>query len=231
MKTLGVVGGLGPESTIEYYRLLISSYQKRAGDKALPSILIKSVDVYRGLAFLEADQLDQLADYLAEAVSKLADGGADFGIISANTPHLVFDQVQARTSLPLISIVEAASAEVRAKGIARIGLLGTRFTMQARFYPDVFSRNGIALVIPKPDEVAYIHDKYVNELLKGLALSDTRVGLERVIARMKSEDQIEAILLAGTELPVILKEDTAAGVPLLDTTKIHVEAAVAQLLE
>ena len=231
MKTLGVVGGLGPESTIEYYRLLISSYQKRAGDKALPSILIKSVDVYRGLAFLEADQLDQLADYLAEAVSKLADGGADFGIISANTPHLVFDQVQARTSLPLISIVEAASAEVRAKGIARIGLLGTRFTMQAKFYPDVFSRNGIALVIPKPDEVAYIHDKYVNELLKGLALSDTRVGLERVIARMKSEDQIEAILLAGTELPVILKEDTAAGVPLLDTTKIHVEAAVAQLLE
>jgi aspartate racemase len=231
MKTLGVVGGLGPESTIEYYRLLISSYQKRAGDKALPSILIKSVDVYRGLAFLEADQLDQLADYLAEAVSKLADGGADFGIISANTPHLVFDQVQARTSLPLISIVEAASAEVRAKGIARIGLLGTRFTMQAKFYPDVFSRNGIALVIPKPHEVAYIHDKYVNELLKGLALSDTRVGLERVIARMKSEDQIEAILLAGTELPVILKEDTAAGVPLLDTTKIHVEAAVAQLLE
>ena len=231
MKTLGVVGGLGPESTIEYYRLLISSYQKRAGDKALPSILIKSVDVYRGLAFLEADQLDQLADYLAEAVSKLADGGADFGIISANTPHLVFDQVQARTSLPLISIVEAASAEVRAKGIARIGLLGTRFTMQAKFYPDVFSRDGIALVIPKPDEVAYIHDKYVNELLKGLALSDTRVGLERIIARMKSEDQIEAILLAGTELPVILKEDTAAGVPLLDTTKIHVEAAVAQLLE
>jgi aspartate racemase len=231
MKTLGVVGGLGPESTIEYYRLLISSYQKRAGDKALPSILIKSVDVYRGLAFLEADQLDQLADYLAEAVSKLADGGADFGIISANTPHLVFDQVQARTSLPLISIVEAASAEVRAKGIARIGLLGTRFTMQAKFYPDVFSRNGIALVIPKPEEVAYIHDKYVNELLKGLALSDTRVGLERVTARMKSEDQIEAILLAGTELPVILKEDTAAGVPLLDTTKIHVEAAVAQLLE
>jgi|SRR5580698_5517141 aspartate racemase len=231
MKTLGVVGGLGPESTIEYYRLLISSYQKRAGDKALPSILIKSVDVYRGLAFLEADQLDQLADYLAEAVSKLADGGADFGIISANTPHLVFDQVQARTSLPLISIVEAASAEVRAKGIARIGLLGTRFTMQAKFYPDVFSRNGIALVNPKPDEVAYIHDKYVNELLKGLALSDTRVGLERIIARMKSEDQIEAILLAGTELPVILKEDTAAGVPLLDTTKIHVEAAVAQLLE
>ncbi len=231
MKTLGIVGGLGPESTIEYYRLLISSYQKRAGEKALPSILINSIDVYRGLAFLDANQLDQLADYLAEAVRKLADGGADFGIISANTPHLVFDQVQARTRLPLISIVEAACAEAKARGIARIGLLGTRFTMQASFYPEVFSRNDVALVIPNADEVAYVHDKYINELLKGVCLADTREGLERIIARMKAEDQVDAVLLAGTELPLILNEGAAAGVPLLDTTKIHVEAAVARLLE
>lgn len=231
MKTLGIVGGLGPESTVEYYRLLISSYQKRAGEKALPSILINSIDVYRGLAFLDANQLDQLADYLAEAVRKLADGGADFGIISANTPHLVFDQVQARTRLPLISIVEAACAEAKARGIAKIGLLGTRFTMQASFYPDVFSRNGVSLVIPNADEVAYVHDKYINELLKGVCLADTREGLERIIARMKAEDHVEAVLLAGTELPLILNEGTAADVPLLDTTKIHVEAAVARFVE
>lgn len=231
MKTLGVVGGLGPESTVEYYRLLISSYQKRAGEKTLPSILINSIDVYRGLAFLEANQLDELAGYLANAVRKLADGGADFGIISANTPHLVFDQVQQRTSLPLISIVEAACAETKARGISRIALLGTRFTMQASFYPDLFSRNGIVLVLPDSGEIAYIHDKYINELLKGVCLSDTREGFERIIAKMKAEERIEAVLLAGTELPLILTEETAAGVPLLDTTKIHVEAAVARLLE
>ena len=140
MKTLGVVGGLGPESTIEYYRQLIAAYQKRSGDKSLPSILISSVDVYRGLAFLDANQLNLLAEYLADAIRRLSNAGADFAIISANTPHLVFEEVQAQSSIPLLSIVEAACAEAKARGISRIGLLGTRFTMRARFYPDVFSR-------------------------------------------------------------------------------------------
>jgi aspartate racemase len=231
MKTIGVVGGLGPESTIEYYRLLIAAYQKRAGDRVLPSILIYSVDVYRGLAFLDAGQPDLLADYLAEAVRKLADAGADFAIISANTPHLVFDQVQTTSSIPILSIVEAARGEAKARGVKRIGLLGTRFTMRARFYPDVFTREDIMLTIPKDDEVEYIHDKYINELLKRICLPATRDELLRIIRRMKEEDRIEAVLLAGTELPLILTESFAGGVPLLDTTKIHVEAAVNRLLE
>jgi aspartate racemase len=231
MKTVGIVGGLGPESTVEYYRLLIASYQKRAGAKELPSILINSVDVYRGLAFLDANQPDLLADYLAEAIRRLADAGADFAIISANTPHLVFEQVQAQSSIPIISIVEAACAEAKARGIERIGLLGTRFTMQARFYPDIFSREGITVVIPSENEVDYIHEKYINELLKGICLPATRDELMRIIQRMKEEDRIEAVLLAGTELPLILTENTAGGVPLLDPTKIHVEAVVNRLLE
>ena len=231
MKTVGIVGGLGPESTVEYYRLLIASYQKRAGAKELPSILINSVDVYRGLAFLDANQPDLLAEYLAEAIRRLADAGADFAIISANTPHLVFEQVQAQSSIPIISIVEAACAEGKARGIERIGLLGTRFTMQARFYPDIFSREGITVVIPSENEVDYIHEKYINELLKGICLPATRDELMRIIQRMKEEDRIEAVLLAGTELPLILTENTAGGVPLLDTTKIHVEAVVNRLLE
>lgn len=231
MRTIGVVGGLGPESTVEYYRLLIASYQKRASDKALPSILINSVDVYRGLAFLDANQPDLLAEYLAEAVRKLALAGADFAIISANTPHLVFDKVQAQSSIPILSIVEAACAEGKAQGVKRMGLLGTRFTMRARFYPDVFSREDIVVVIPKEDEVEYIHEKYINELLKRICLPATRDTLVRIIQRMKEEDGIEAVLLAGTELPLILTDDTAGGVPLLDTTRIHVEAAVNRLLE
>ena len=230
MKILGVVGGLGPESTVEYYRLLIASYQRRAGDKALPSILINSLDVYRGLAFLDANQPGLLAEYLAEAIRRLADAGADFAIISANTPHLVFEEVQAQSSIPILSIVEAACAEAKARGIGRIGLVGTRFTMRARFYFDVFSREGISVVIPDDDEVDYIHEKYINELLKGICLPATRDGLVGVIRKMKEEDRIEAVLLAGTELPLILTEDNAGGVPLLDTTKIHVEAAVARLL-
>lgn len=231
MKTLGVVGGIGPESTIEYYRLLIAAYQQRMGEKTLPSIVINSIDVYRGLAMLDDNRPDLLADYFAEAVKKLADAGADFAIISANTPHLVFSEVQARTTLPLLSIVEAACAEAERRGITRIALLGTRFTMQAQFYPEVFTPEGIAIVVPNDGELAYIHEKYIHELLKGVTLPETRDRLLGIIARMKGEEQIEAVILAGTELPLILKGETVCGLPLLDTTKIHVEAAISRLLE
>jgi aspartate racemase len=103
--------------------------------------------------------------------------------------------------------------------------------MQARFYPDIFSREGITVVIPSENEVDYIHEKYINELLKGICLPATRDELIRIVQRMKEEDRIEAVLLAGTELPLILTENTVGGVPLLDTTKIHVEAVVNRLLE
>lgn len=229
MGTIGVVGGLGPESTIEYYRMLIAAFQSRAGEKILPHVLINSVDVYQGLALIEAGQMAELADYIAAAIQQLADAGADFAIISANTPHLVFDEVQQRSPIPLISIVEAACATAKRKGIARTALLGTRFTMQAQFYPEVFSRAGIALVIPEDVEVAYIHDKYVNELLQGKFLPETRTRLLEIIARMRRDDHIEGVILAGTELPLILTDDTVEGIPLLDTTKIHVEAAIDRL--
>ena len=230
MNTIGIVGGLGPESTIEYYRMLIASFQRRTGEKNLPPILINSIDVYRGLALVEAGQLAELADYVADAIRSLADAGADFAIISANTPHLVFSEVQARSPIPLLSIVEAACAAVQQQGIMRAALLGTRFTMQARFYPEVFSRAGLALLIPNGDEVAFIHDKYVNELLQGTFLPETRAGLLEIIARMHRDDHVEGVILAGTELPLILTGDSAAGIPLFDTTRIHVEAAVASLL-
>jgi aspartate racemase len=229
METIGVVGGFGPESTIEYYRMLIAAYQRHAGKKTLPHIFINSIDVYKALAMVEAGQLTELADYLAAAIQQLADAGADFAIISANTPHLVFDEVQKRSTIPLISIVEAACAAVMQKGITRTALLGTRFTMLAQFYPEVFARVGIELVIPSDSEIAYIHDKYVNELLQGTFLPDTRARLLDIIGRMGRDEHIDGVILAGTELPLILTGDTAAGIPVFDTTKIHVEAAVARL--
>jgi aspartate racemase len=230
MKTVGVIGGIGPESTIDYYRRLIAAYQKQTGDNAAPSILIHSLDVNKGLRLVGDGELGKLADYFVEGVQRLAGGGADFGIISANTPHIVFAEVQARSSLPLISIVEATCAAVQAGGIAKAALLGTRFTMQASFYPEVFVKQGIALVAPSADEQAFIHDKYVNELLVGVFLPETRERLLAIIQRMREQEQVEAVILAGTELPLILRDNTASGIPLLDTTQIHVDAAVRRLL-
>ena len=226
MKTLGMIGGLGPESTIDYYRLLVSSYRSRTPDDSLPSIIINSLDVNKGLRMLDGNDLPGLAAYLAGGVEKLVEAGADFAIIAANTPHLVFDEVQSRSSIPLLSIVEATRDAVRARGIAKVGLLGTGFTMKARFYPDVFSKAGIELAVPGAEERAYIHDKYIDELLLGIFLPETRERLLVITQRMVEQEQIAGLVLAGTELPLILRAETIAGVPLFDTTKIHVEATV-----
>jgi len=230
MKTVGIVGGIGPESTIEYYRSIIAGYRRLRPDGSSPAILINSLDVNNLLDWMGANRLSEVTDYLANALQKLARAGADFGIIAANTPHIVFDDVQRRSPIPLISIVEAACAEAQRRGIRRAGLLGTRFTVQASFYPDVFSRQGIAVVVPNGEEQAYIHEKYVGELLKDVFLPSTRERLLEIIHRMKEQEQIQGVILGGTELPLLLREDTASGIPLLDTTQIHVQAVVEELL-
>jgi len=230
MKTVGIIGGIGPESTIEYYRSIMANYRKQRPDGSSPSILINSLDVDKLLDWMNTNRLREVTDYLLEGLQKLARAGADFGIIAANTPHIVFDDVQRRSLVPLISIVEATCSEARKRGIHRAGLLGTRFTMQASFYPDVFSREGIAVVVPHEDEQAYIHEKYVGELLKDMFLPKTREHLLEIIQRMKEQEQIQAVILGGTELPLLLRDDSACGIPLLDTTQIHVKAVVAELL-
>ena len=231
MKTLGIVGGLGPESTIEYYRFLLAAYRERRPDGSSPSIIINSLDVQRGIALLNANQLAELEDYLADAVELLARAGADFALIAANTPHIVFEPVQRRSPIPLISIVEAARDEAQRLRLTRLGLLGTGFTMQGRFYPDVFSRAGIELVVPGKEEQAFIHDKYIHELLENIFLPATRDGLLAIVEEMKKRERIQGVILAGTELPLILREVAdRAGIPFLDTTKIHVDRAVTELL-
>ncbi len=230
MKTLGIVGGLGPESTIEYYRFILAGYrEKRPGTS--PAIFINSLDVDYGISLLDANKLDELTRYLATGFDHLARAGADFGLMAANTPHIVFDQVQRRSPIPLLSIVEATCEEVKRRGLRRVALLGTGFTMRGRFYPDVFTRAGIDLVVPTEQERALIHDKYINELLKNIFLPETREKIFAIIEEMKQGDGIEAVVLAGTELPLILREvESRAGIPFLDTTKIHVDAAVRELL-
>jgi aspartate racemase len=111
----------------------------------------------------------------------------------------------------------------------RLGLLGTRFTMQGRFFPDVFSRHNIALVVPDEDTQAYVHDKYMNELVNGIFLPETRDRLLEIIQNLKDQHHIDGLILGGTELPLILR-DADAGIPFLDTTRIHVQAAVSQML-
>jgi len=229
MKTLGLIGGTGPESTIDYYRLLTAQYREKA-DGASPLVIINSVDLKRMIAWMAADELDKVTDYLAGQFEKLQRAGVDFAALTANTPHIVFDELQQRTSLPLVSIVEAACDRVKSLGIKRVALFGTRYTMQAPFYPKVFSRTDVRLVMPNEEEQAYIHEKYFGELLKDTFLPETRARFLAIADEMRAREGIEAVILGGTEIPLLLRADEHNGIQLLDTTRIHVDRLIEEML-
>jgi len=229
MKTLGLIGGTGPESTIDYYRLLVAKYREQA-DGHSPPLLITSIDLKRMIDLMSAGELAAVADYLTAEFERLHKAGADFAALTANTPHIVFDELKRRSPLPLISIVEATCDEVQARGMKTVGLFGTRYTMAAPFYPEVFARAGLKLVTPNAEEQDYIHDIYLGELLKDVFLPETRIKLLEIADAVKSRDNIEALILGGTELPLLLRDQEHNGLPLLDTTRIHVEKLVAEML-
>jgi aspartate racemase len=230
MRTAGMIGGLGPESTIDYYRSIIARYRARQPDGTYPHVVINSLDVDKGIAMLDGARLEELADYLAAGMETLVRAGANFGFIAANTPHLVFDEVQHRSSIPLLSIVRATAERAKALGLKNVGLFGTGFTMRASFYIDEFQRVGISMVRPKESEQNFIHQKYIGELLNNQFLPETRTEILDIAHRMKADHGVEAIVLAGTELPLLLRPCNIAGIEFLDTTVIHVEAVVDQLL-
>lgn len=219
-----MIGGIGPESTIDYYKRLLDGTQKRNPGGPQPAIIINSIDLQKGLALLGANQLNELTEYIVPEIMRLKGAGADFGFLAANSPHIVFDDISRRSPIPLISIVEATCAEAKKRGLRKLGLFGTRFTMEGRFYPEVFARAGITLAVPKLEERDYIHDKYLNELIPGKFLPETRDGLLKIARRLRDQDGIEALILGGTELPLILTDSSILGIPYLDTTQIHVEA-------
>src|SRR5947199_9438097 len=146
MKTLGIIGGLGPESTVDYYQRIIALYRERTADGSYPEFIINSVNLRKGLNFMDAGDLAGMADYLLEGIGKLARAGADFGIISANTPHIVFDEVAPKSPIPLISIVEATRAAAKTQNLKWLALFGTHYAMRATFYRKVFARTGIELL-------------------------------------------------------------------------------------
>ena len=225
-----MIGGLGPESTIDYYRSILARYRARKPDGGYPRIIINSLDVDKGIAMLDAGRLHELVDYLAAGVASLENAGADFAFIAANTPHLVFDEVQQRSVIPLLSIVRATADHAKLLGLKKVGLFGTGFTMRASFYPEEFQRAGIAMVTPNESERDFIHKTYIGELLKNQFLSQSREEIMRIAHRLQSEDGIEALVLAGTELPLLLRDAANQGIEFLDTTVIHVEAVVDELL-
>lgn len=229
MKLLGIIGGIGPESTVDYYQTIVGLYRARKPDGNYPALVINSVDMQRLRNAFEANDLAAIVDYLLPEVHRLHRAGAEFGLLAANTPHLVFDDLQRQSPIPLISIVAVTCEAAKARGMKRVALFGTRFTMTAPMYPDVFSKEGIEVVIPERAEQDYIHEKYLGELVNGIFLPETKAGLLAIVERMARLSGIDGVILGGTELPLILREPEHEGIAFLNTTRIHCEAAVERM--
>lgn len=226
MKLLGIIGGIGPESTVDYYRLFISIYRERRPNGGYPPLLINSIDLFRALELVNSNDLEGLTAYLLGEIRRLALAGAVIGLLSSNTPHIVFDRLRRASPIPLISIVETACGAAVGQGLTRLGLFGTRFTMQGGFYQKVFSLQGIEVVVPEPADQEFIHKTYMGELVDGVVRSETRERYIAIARKMQAEKGIQALILGGTELPLLLRDAPGVGMPLLDTARLHVEQAL-----
>src|SRR4030095_6962664 len=185
--------------------MLIAAYQQRRPDGSNPPVIINSIDMQTMLRLIAADALDEVTAYLAAEIDKLVQAGAEGGLLASNTPPIVFDRLQGRARIPLISIVEATFAVARGLNLTRVGLLGTRFTMQSAAYPSVFTRRGIMVVVPDAADQEYVPGKYMSELVRAEYRPETRAGLLAVVERLRSREGIDAVVLGGTELPLILR--------------------------
>jgi aspartate racemase len=229
-RVLGIVGGTGPESTIDYYRSLIAVWRRRRPDGSYPRVIIDSVEAGRVIRLLAEGDYDAAGRELGAALGELAAAGCGQALLASNLAHMAFDRIDPPSPIPLIHIVDVARDAAVAAGHRRLGLIGTRFVMQARLYPDRFEPAGIDIVVPQADEQEMVHAIYFGELVLGELRDDSRERLVGLIATLRDRDAIDGLILGGTELALTLTAPVYAGVPILDTARIHVEAAVDWLL-
>ncbi len=233
MKRIGIIGGLGPEATADYYKEIIARFNKINGDGSLnyPEIVIYSVNMSKFIGLMNAQHYTEAAEYIALSLSKLKAAGAEFGAISANTPHLLFNTIQSQSALPLISIVESVKEVAVAKSFKRAGLIGTKFTMKATFYQEIFKKADIEIVTPNSAEIEIINEKLFREIELGIYKSETKEQILSIVNDMIRRDHIDSLILGCTEFPLMFTESHYLGIPFLNTTAIHVDAIVNECIK
>jgi len=226
----GIIGGLGPASTVDYYNGIISEYRKVVKQDVYPQIIINSVNMTDILDDVAAKSYASLTAKLADAVLQLKNAGADFALIASNTPHVVFDELEKVSSLPLISIVDSAVSYTAAHGWKRILFTGTLFTMNNMFYPEKFTKAGIECIMPPPEDREKIHHIIFPDLEAGIITPEMKKDFLAVCnpiinAAAAGKMPVEAVVLGCTEIPLLI-HDGDLPLPVINTTAIHITAAV-----
>ncbi len=223
-KKIGILGGMSPESTAEYYQFITRRYTERFGDYGYPEIIIYSVSFQPYVDWPGAERWDLVAQGLSEAAQRLEAAGADFIIIATNTMHLVFDEVQAAVNVPMLSLLEVVGDAILTRGLKTVGLLGTKFTMEKPLYHNALAKKGITVLVPNAADRAYVNQVIYDELVAGDIRAESRAGYVEIINKL-AQQGAEGVILGCTEIPLLVSESDV-GLPLFDTTLIHAEAAL-----
>jgi aspartate racemase len=223
-RRIGILGGMSPESTVEYYQYITRTYTERYGDYGYPEVLIYSVSFQPYVDWPNEERWDLVAQGLIEAARRLEAAGADFIVIATNTMHIVFDQVQDSVAVPMLSLLEAVANAVLEMGMTTVGLLGTRFTMEKPFYRDALQAHGIRVLVPEKADRQYVNRVIYEELAAGQVRDESRAGYVQIVQKLAGQGA-EGVILGCTEIPMLMGEQDV-GLPLLDTTRIHAEAAL-----
>lgn len=224
MKTIGLLGGMSWESTIPYYRLINEAVKQRLGGLHSAKLLLHSVDFAQIEACQRTGDWDAAGAHLAQAARGLQMAGAELLLIGANTMHKVAPAIEAAIDIPLLHVADATARAVRAAGIARVGLLGTRFTMEQDFYVDRLASHGLEVLLPPPADRDEIHRVIYAELCQGRFEDASRRVFRRVMADLVARG-VGGIILGCTEIGLLVDAGDAA-VPQFDTTRLHALAAV-----
>jgi aspartate racemase len=227
-KRIGILGGMSPESTVEYYQYITRTYTERYGDYGYPEILIYSVSFQPYVDWPSEGRWGRVAEGLSAAAQRLEAAGADCIVIATNTMHIVVDEVQAAVSVPVLSLLDAVADAIRSRGLRVAGLLGTRFTMEKAFYVDALAEKGIRVLVPGAEERRFVDGVIYQELVVGRVRETSRCRFVEIIEGLATRGA-QGVILGCTEIPLLVREQDV-DVPLFDTTLIHAEAALAYAL-
>lgn len=224
MKTLGLIGGTGWVSTVEYYRIINQQVNKRLGGLNSAKILLYSVNQQEFKPPSNPAEIGNFTEFLISIARRLENAGADCLIICANTPHVAADLIRKQIGIPLIHIAEVTAKAVANQNIRNVGLLGTKLTMEQPFYKDKLAKSGITALVPEESEREYIHRTIMTELEKAVLNDETRKKYLEIIDSLVRKGA-EGIILGCTEIPLLIKQSDCS-IPVFDTTEIHAMAAV-----
>lgn len=222
MKHIGLVGGMSPESTIEYYRIICDDFNKKAGGSNFPKITIRSINLQEIADLFKDDNWDGVADVIVSAIIDLANAGADFAAIATNTPHNAYYAIKRYSPIEVLSIMDATADEIKKDGLNKVGLLGTKPTMEYGFFQKTFAKCGIDAITPCEKERDYINEIIWNELVHGKVTDEARAGYKKIIDSLTNEGA-QGIILGCTEIPLLIKPSDCK-VKVYDTATIHAKA-------